>query len=149
MMRRIADTLAATLLIGALLWAVGLVMGAWLIVVSLVAIYAALRTLHVWPGLAWQGILRLRRLANVLFGERYDDDLQALGDDAMSILEAARNIHNWGSRNAAAVAGLATVVGLWLAPEHWEPFVGLAGLVCIVGATHFPAIRRRIEEWSP
>lgn len=125
----------------------GAILSAWLMTAIVVAIWAAIVTFAAWRSWPWAAVLRVRRVANVLFGERYADDIDLLEDDAMSILEAARNVHNWGSRNAAAVAGLGTVLALWFAPERWEPFAGLLGLVAIVAATHYPAIRRRIEMW--
>jgi hypothetical protein len=145
---RISHLVGMLWLLMSLATVLGLIMAAYSTLAVVVSVWAVIISFGAWKSWPVWIALRLRRIANVLFGERYADDIGLLEEDALSILEAARNIHNWGSRNVAAVAGLATVVGLWLAPEHWEPFVGLAGLVGIVGATHFPAIRRRLEEWG-
>lgn len=62
------------------------------------------------------------------------------------VREAAKNIHNWASRNAAAAIGIGSLILV--------TFTG-AGLIklalcslAIVAATHWPAIARRFREWG-
>ena len=147
-MTRISHLLGMLWLLICLATVLGIIMAAYSTLAIVVGVWALIVSFSGWKQAPGWIALRLRRVANVLFGERYADDIELLEGDAMSILEAARNIHNWGSRNAAAVAGLGTILILWAAPQHWEPFLGFAGLACIVAATHYPAIRRRIEEWK-
>ena len=144
---RISNLLGMLWLLICLATVLGVIMAAYSTLAVVVLVWAAIVSFSGWKAAPGWIALRLRRVANVLFGERYADDIKLLEGDAMSILEAARNIHNWGSRNAAAVAGLGTIIILWAAPQHWEPFFGAAGLAVIVTATHYPAIRRRVEEW--
>lgn len=62
-------------------------------------------------------------------------------------LEAAKNTHNWVSRNIAAAVGMGTILLLWLAPESMEFGIGFVGLLAIPTATHWPAITRRVREY--
>ena len=63
--------------------------------------------------------------------------------------DAARNIHNWGSRNAAAAVGIGALALVGLAPESAEPLFGWIGALAIVATTQWPRIvawmRQRIE----
>lgn len=129
---------------------------------SLLPISAALLLLMLWlavdnGGTIWQAIrgigLTLKRIVTVGFGteEQYADDLAALKEDAGSakaeILDLARDVHNWGSRNAAAAIGAGSLLLISVtALEGWWRVFALVAAVAVVTATHWPALRRRFER---
>lgn len=61
------------------------------------------------------------------------------------VREAARNIHNWASRNVAAAIGICGMLAVYF--THSLIVVAMFSLA-IVAATHWPAITRRFREWG-
>lgn len=61
------------------------------------------------------------------------------------VREAARNIHNWASRNVAAAIGICGLLAVYF--THSLIVVGLFA-VAIVASTHWPAIARRFRDWG-
>jgi hypothetical protein len=121
-----------------LLWAVSVTADYWLLALGLFGAFAALCVGHVGRFIMW-----LTDTMRALFAEPSTPEYERSVD---GIREAARNIHNWSSRNAAAAIGIGSLFLI--------TFTG-AGLLklgfcslAIVAATHWPAITRRVREWN-
>jgi hypothetical protein len=147
---RAADVVASCWLVGAVVWVLGNVVGAWTVVAVVLAVWVIMRGLPVWaPSVltAW----------SILFGERYsasetiEEILADVEDDVREelvpqILEAARRVHNWASRVSAALIALIGLLAMWAARDAWQPFVFvLFGSAVVISAT-WPAIKRRWDE---
>ena len=149
-MTRVSDIIASCWIVGALLWALGAVIGAWWLAITVLAVWGALRGLPVWAPV-------VRSAGGVLFGDRYSDaDTirevfemagQDITDDVVpTVLEAARRVHNWASRTSAALIALIGMLAMWAARDSWQPFVFVVfGSAVVISAT-WPAIKRRWDE---
>lgn len=60
--------------------------------------------------------------------------------------EIAKNLHNMGSRNVCAIAGVGSLLAVWIAPEPLEFAVGCAGAVVIALAAYWPFVARILRE---
>lgn len=150
MTRAIADIAASLVLIAALAWLMGGVLGSWVILVFVLAVWAIVRSLTLW-------LPAVRTAAGILFGDRYttSDTLGELFSDVEDdvreelipqVLEAAKRIHNWGSRGGAATVAILGLLFMWMATPPVQPFIFLFFSAAVILAVAFPVLKRRWDE---
>lgn len=150
MTQKVSDIIGSCILIGALVWCLGAVIGAWTLVMGLLAIWSIVRGLPVW----WPAAATA---TDMLFGDRYTTaetlaelftDVEADVRDELipQVLEAARRIHNWASRASAALIAVIGLLAMWAAKPTWQPFVFMVFAIAVTIAATWPAIKRRWDE---
>lgn len=120
-----------------LLWAVSVTADYWLLALGLFGAFAALCVGHVGRFIMW-----VTDTMRALFAEPSTPEYERSVD---GVREAARNIHNWASRNVAAAIGICGMLAVYF--THSLIVVAMFSLA-IVAATHWPAITRRFREWG-